>query len=72
MIPREIVASLYFAERRRKREAAEQLALGALAARGEPRALKRQIKNLQRDREGRKCASTRNLMNQLQAKSIEC
>jgi hypothetical protein len=49
MIPREIVASLYFAERRRKREAAEQLALGALAARGEPRTLKQQIKNLQRD-----------------------
>jgi hypothetical protein len=49
MTPREIAASLYFAERRRKREAAEQLALGALAARGEPRVLKRQIEDLQRD-----------------------
>ena len=49
MTPREIAASLYFAERRRKREAAEQLALSALAARGEPRALKKQIEDLQRD-----------------------
>lgn len=49
MTPREIAASLYFAERRRKREAAEQLALAALAARGEPRALRQQIKDLQRD-----------------------
>ena len=49
MTPREIAGSLYFAERRRKREAAEQLALDALAARGEPRVLKRQIERLQRD-----------------------
>lgn len=49
MTPREIAASLYFAERRRKREAAEQLALHALAARGEPRALKKRIEDLQRD-----------------------
>lgn len=49
MTPREIAASLFFAERRRKREAAEQLALNALAARGEPRALKKQIEDLQRD-----------------------
>jgi hypothetical protein len=49
MTPREIAGALYFAERRRRREAAEQLALGALAARGEPRALKKQIEDLQRD-----------------------
>jgi hypothetical protein len=49
MTPREIAASLYFAERRRKREAAEQLALLALAARGEPRVLKKRIEDLQRD-----------------------
>ena len=49
MTPREIAASLYFAERRRKREAAEQLALTALAARGEPRVLKKRIEDLQRD-----------------------
>jgi hypothetical protein len=49
MTPREIAASLYFTERRRRREAAEQLALSPLAARGEPRALKKQIEDLQRD-----------------------
>jgi hypothetical protein len=49
MTPREIAASLCFAERRRKREAAEQLALTALAARGEARALKKQIEDLHRD-----------------------
>ena len=49
MTPREIAGSLYFAERRRRREAAEQLALGALAARGEPQALKRQIEQLKKD-----------------------
>lgn len=47
MTPREIAGSLYFAERRRKRQAAEQLALNALAVRGEPRALKKQIEELQ-------------------------
>jgi hypothetical protein len=49
MTPREIAGSLYFAERRRKREAAERLALDALATRGEPRELKRQIEDLRRD-----------------------
>ena len=49
MTPREIAASLYFAERRRRREAAEQLALGALAARGETHAVKKQIQDLRRD-----------------------
>jgi hypothetical protein len=49
MTPREIAASLYFAERRRRREAAEQLALAVLAARGEPRALKKQIEDLRRE-----------------------
>jgi hypothetical protein len=49
MTPREIAASLYFVERRRKREAAEQFAFAALAARGEPRAPKKQIENLERD-----------------------
>jgi hypothetical protein len=49
MTPREIGASLYFAKRRRKREAAEQLALSALAARRDSRALRQQITDLQRD-----------------------
>jgi len=49
MTPREIAGSLYFAERRRKREAAERLSLNAFATRGEPRELKKQIEDLQRD-----------------------
>jgi hypothetical protein len=48
MTPREIAGSLYFVGRRRKREAAERLALGALTARGEARELKRQLEQLQR------------------------
>lgn len=49
MTPRQIAGSLYFAQRRQQREAAEQLALGTLAARGEPREVKRQMEQLQRD-----------------------
>jgi hypothetical protein len=49
MTPREIAASLYFTERRRKREAAEQLALNALAARGEPGVQKKRIEDLQKE-----------------------
>lgn len=49
MTPRQIAGSLYFAERRKKRNAAQRLALDAIAARGEPRELKRQIERLQRD-----------------------
>ena len=50
MTPRQIAGSLYFARRRRrKREAAEQLALSTLATRGEPREVKRQLDQLQRD-----------------------
>jgi len=49
MTPRQIAASLFFARRRRQREAAENLALGALAARGEPREVKRQLDQLYRE-----------------------
>jgi hypothetical protein len=49
MTPRDIAASLYFADRRRRRVVAEQLALATLAIRGEPRALKKQMEDLQRD-----------------------
>jgi hypothetical protein len=49
MTPRQIEGSLYFARRRRQREAAEQLALVTLAARGEPREVKRQLDQLKRD-----------------------
>ena len=49
MTPRQIAAALYLAMRRRQRDAAEHLALAALAARGEARELKRQLDHLQRD-----------------------
>jgi hypothetical protein len=49
MTPREIAGCLHFVQRRRRREAAEQLAYAALAARGEPRELKRQIDQLHKD-----------------------
>jgi hypothetical protein len=49
MTPRQIESSLYFARRRRQREAAEQLALNTLATRGEPREVKRQLNQWQRD-----------------------
>ena len=49
MTPRQIAAALYLARRRRQRDAAEHLALAALAARGEPRELKRQLNELRRD-----------------------
>jgi hypothetical protein len=48
MTPRQIAGALYFARRRRQREAAEDLALTALALRGEPRELKRQLEQLHR------------------------
>jgi hypothetical protein len=49
MTPRQIAGALYFARRRRQREAAENLALTALAARGESRELKRQLDQLNRE-----------------------
>jgi len=49
MTPRQIAGALYFAGRRRQRDAAENLALAALAARGEPRELKRQMEMLKRE-----------------------
>jgi len=49
MTPRQIAASLFFTRRRRQREAAENLALGALAARGEPRDVKRQLEQMHRE-----------------------
>jgi hypothetical protein len=43
MTSRQIMASLYFARRRRQRDAVEQLALGTLGSRGEPREVKRKM-----------------------------
>jgi len=45
MTPRQIAGSLYFARRRRQREAAERLALAHSLTRGEPRELKRHSTN---------------------------
>jgi hypothetical protein len=49
MTPREIAGSLHFVQRRRRRETAAKLMFDALAARGEPRELKRQIEQLHKD-----------------------
>jgi hypothetical protein len=49
MTPRQIAGTLYFAQRRRQRDAADQLALATLAGRGEPRDVKRQLEEFRRD-----------------------
>jgi hypothetical protein len=49
MTPRQIAGALYFVTRRRKRDLAEKLTIEALAARGEPREVKRQIEQLGKD-----------------------
>jgi hypothetical protein len=49
MTPRQITGCLHFVQRRRRRGAAEKLMFDALAARGEPRELKRQIEQLNND-----------------------
>jgi hypothetical protein len=45
MTPRQISGALWFAERRRRRRAAEQLGLQALASRAEANVLKRKIES---------------------------
>jgi hypothetical protein len=47
--PRQIVGTLHFAERRRRRESREALSLHAMAARGDPKAVKKQLKELDPD-----------------------
>ncbi len=49
MTPREIAGALWFAEKDAQHEAGEQLALATSAARGEARAVKKQIKELTKD-----------------------
>jgi hypothetical protein len=49
MTPREIASCLHFVQRRRRREAAEKLMFSALATRGDPRELKRQIEHMHKD-----------------------
>jgi hypothetical protein len=49
MTPRELAGALQFAEADARREAGEKLSLAASAARGEPRDLKKLIKDLTKD-----------------------
>jgi hypothetical protein len=48
MSPRMIVGWLYFARRVEKRRLAQQLSIGAMAARGDPKDLKKQIRELEK------------------------
>lgn len=43
------MARLHFASKRKKRDAATSLALGTMAARGEPRRVKDQLKKLEKE-----------------------
>jgi hypothetical protein len=47
--PRQIQAYLFIAGRRRKAEAAEQLSIGSMAARGDPKAVKKQLQKWRKD-----------------------
>lgn len=49
MTPRQIRGALTFAEKDARREAADNLALGAQASRGEPKTLKQIIRELTKD-----------------------
>jgi hypothetical protein len=47
--PRELVGRLGFSDRRRKRETGAQLALQATAARGDPKDVKKRIRELTKE-----------------------
>jgi hypothetical protein len=49
MTPRQIAGTLYFVTRRRKHDLAEKLAIEALASRGDPKVVKKQLQDLQQD-----------------------
>lgn len=49
MTPREIDGALHFAEIDARHERAETLAGGTMAARGEPKAVKKQLKELTKE-----------------------
>ena len=49
MTPRQLDGWLHFAGRHKKREAADALQVAAMGARGDPRALKKQIRQLAGD-----------------------
>ena len=48
--PRQIAGYLFLSVRRQAREAAMRLSLNTLAARGEPREVKKQIRELSKDK----------------------
>ena len=47
--PLQLMARIQFASKRKKRDAAMALSLGAMAARGDPRKVKDQLKKLEKD-----------------------
>ncbi|TIL83950.1 MAG: hypothetical protein E5Y73_35460 [Mesorhizobium sp.] len=47
--PRQVIGFLGFASKRRRQDAAAALSIGAMAARGDPKELKKQIEKLERD-----------------------
>lgn len=49
MTPRQLAGCAYFAARRRRSEAAEDMAIAATAARADGKALQRRISELQKD-----------------------
>jgi hypothetical protein len=49
MTPRQLEGCLFFHERDEQRRRAADLSINAMAARGEPRALKKQLREMTRD-----------------------
>jgi len=47
--PREIAGWTFYAARRQQRRSVEQTVIGFNAARGDPKAIKKQVKELERD-----------------------
>jgi hypothetical protein len=46
--PKQLIAFMFLANKRRQRDRAEDLTIHAMAARGEPRAVKKMTKDLQK------------------------
>ena len=49
MTPRQLAGNAYYAARRKRAEAAEDMAIGAMAARADKRDLEKQMRDLQKD-----------------------
>lgn len=50
MTPKRVAAYIALAVSAERREAGQQLSIGAMAARGDPRAVRKQIRDLSEDR----------------------